>query len=91
LEPSSYDLLWTGTVEFPDYPARVGLSWFVEEDTDPGEGNRFVFHGGGDTGFRSFVLLEPDAKVGVVIASNWDGTDAAETAFSIIDLVLADL
>jgi len=93
LQSSSYDLLWTGTVEFPDYPAMVGLSWFVDEDADAdaGEGNRFVFHGGGDTGFRSFVLMEPDANVGVVIASNWGETDSAEIAFSIIDLVLADL
>ena len=46
-------------------------------------------HGGGDTGFRSYVLLLPDDDIGVVLASNWTGTDTGALARDLVDVLLA--
>ena len=82
LRPESYDLLWTDTTTAD---ARVGLSWFLSDY----EGHSVVSHGGGDTGFRSYILLMPDDGIGVVIASNWSGTDTNALTNRIAQLVLA--
>jgi CubicO group peptidase (beta-lactamase class C family) len=91
LDAKSYDLLWTSTTESPTVApiethrgVRVGLSWFLGEH----EGHRTVFHGGGDTGFRSYVLLLPDDGIGIVLASNWEHTDGHAVLRGILDLVL---
>ena len=82
LRAESYDLLWTTTTD-PGSP-QVGLSWFLGEHA----GHRTVAHGGGDTGFRSYILLLPDDDVGVVLASNWQRTDTGAIARGILDLIL---
>ena len=99
LKNDSYDLLWRPTTELPiparvgryasedfsDLPAfRVGLSWFRGEIA----GHPTVFHGGRDTGFSSFVLLLPDDRIGVVVASNWEQSDTPALAGGIVDLML---
>ena len=99
LKNDSYDLLWRPTTELPiparfgryasedfsDLPAfRVGLSWFLGEIA----GHPTVFHGGRDTGFSSFVLLLPDDRIGVVVASNWEQSDTPALAGGIVDLML---
>ncbi len=84
LQSESYDLLWTSTTETSRDGLEVGLSWFLGEHA----GHRTVFHGGGDTGFRSYVLLLPDDGIGIVLASNWSGTDTGALAREILDLVL---
>ncbi|MDH3733101.1 MAG: beta-lactamase family protein [Gemmatimonadota bacterium] len=85
LRPRSYDLLWEPTTETTADGVHVGLSWFLGDY----EGHRTVSHGGGDTGYRSFILLLPDDGIGVVIASNWSGTDTGALANEIARLVLA--
>lgn len=90
LRAESHDLLWTPTTEKPaiTVPLRralqIGLSWAIGEYA----GHRTVFHGGRDTGFRSYVLLLPDDGIGIVVASNWDQTDTPTLARGILDLVL---
>ena len=64
---------------------QVGLSWFLGEHA----GHRTASHGGGDTGFRSYILLLPDEGVGIVLASNWQKTDTGALARGILDLMLA--
>ena len=81
LRSESYDLLWEATTA----DLRVGLSWFLGEF----QGHRTVSHGGGDTGFRSYILLMPDDGIGVVVASNWSGTDTGALTNGIANLVLA--
>jgi CubicO group peptidase (beta-lactamase class C family) len=66
LKASTYDVMWK--------PAggqfkQVGVSWFLGEL----RGSRTVSHGGGDTGFRSNLMMIPDKKVAVVMMSNFDG------------------
>jgi len=85
LRSESYDLLWEATTETGGDGARVGLSWFLSEF----QGHRTVGHGGGDTGFRSYILLMPDDGIGVVVASNWSGTDTGALTNGIANLVLA--
>jgi hypothetical protein len=54
LQASSYELLWAKTTKSgPDN--FVGLSWFVRDRA----GHCIVYHGGGDTGFRSYIMLLP--------------------------------
>ena len=85
LRAESYDLLWTGTTETSTNDSQVGLSWFLGEHA----GHRTVGHGGGDTGFRSYILLLPDDNIGVVLASNWSRTNTGAIAHGILDLILA--
>ena len=85
LPRESYDLLWGPSTNTTRDGFRVGLSWFLSDY----EGHSVVSHGGGDTGFRSYILLMPDDGIGVVIASNWSGTDTGALAKEIAHLVLA--
>jgi hypothetical protein len=84
LQTKSYDLLWAPTIETSVDGARIGLSWFVGQHA----GHRTVFHPGGDTGFRSYILLLPDDGIGIVLESNWDGTPREAIIKEILDLVL---
>ena len=84
LRAESYEHLWTPSAETGRGDAAVGLSWFLGEH----RGHATVFHGGSDTGFRSYLLLAPDDGIGVVLASNWSGTDTALLASGVLDLVL---
>ena len=56
-------------VEMPFTKMEQGLSWFVITQA----GHRLVNHSGGDTGFRSDILLAPDADAAVVVMTNSPG------------------
>lgn len=85
LRAGSYDLLWTSTTGTNTNSSQVGLSWFLGEHA----GHRTVGHGGGDTGFRSYILLLPDDNIGIVLASNWNRTNSGALTYGILDLILA--
>ena len=85
LRAESYDLLWTATTGTSRNDSQVGLSWFLGEFA----GHKTVSHGGGDTGFRSYILLLPDDNIGIVLASNWQRTNTGAIAHNILDLILA--
>lgn len=85
LRPESYDSLWTAATQTSMNGARIGLSWFLGEHA----ARRTVFHPGGDTGFRSYVMLLPDDGIGVALASNWEGTSRETLVQEVLDLVLA--
>jgi CubicO group peptidase (beta-lactamase class C family) len=84
LRTATYEALWMPTVATSVQGARIGLSWFVGERV----GRRIVFHPGGDTGFRSYLLLLPDDAIGVVLVSNWEGTPRETLVNGIVDLLL---
>jgi CubicO group peptidase (beta-lactamase class C family) len=90
LEAESYELLWTPSVKISKDGEKTllptGLSWFLGEH----DGHRTVAHGGGDRGFRSYILLLPDADIGVVVASNWSRTKVSDIVRGVLDIVLAD-
>ena len=71
LRRSSYDVLWSPQARTNAPPGSVsgdsvGLSWFLGRF----DGRRVATHSGGDDGYRSFLILVPDAGVGVVIMTN---------------------
>ena len=84
LQTRSHDLLWTTTIKTSWNGAQMGLSWFLGEHA----GRRTVFHPGGDTGFRSYILLVPDERLGIVLVSNWEGTPKEILVSEILDLLL---
>ena len=79
LRDESFDLLWTSTTDH-----AIGLSWFLYDEEDLSE----ISHGGMDLGFKSYIVLVPDDRVGIVLASNWQLTDADEIAYGLLELVL---
>ena len=84
LRSDSYEHLWTPTTETGRNGDAVGLSWFISEH----RGHRMLYHGGSDTGFRSYILLLPDDGIGIVLASNWSGTDTGALARGMLDVIL---
>lgn len=69
LEPSSYDLLWKpwfkiGGEESED---AVGLSWFLGSH----RGEKTISHGGGDTGFNTYLTLLPERSLAIVTLCNY--------------------
>jgi CubicO group peptidase (beta-lactamase class C family) len=68
LQDSSYDVLWAPSAEMGT--SQVGLSWFLRDF----DGIPTISHGGGDTGFSSYIILLPEDNSGFVLASNYDRT-----------------
>jgi CubicO group peptidase (beta-lactamase class C family) len=74
LDASSYELLWAPVVEAGmrnDRPIHVGLSWFLYDT----EGHKTVSHSGGDTGYRTNLVMVPDAGIGVIVLCNYSGPE----------------
>jgi len=83
LNAESYDLLWTPSSQFSE-TVSVGLSWFLGEYG----GRRLISHGGGDTGYVSYILLVPEEGIGVVLASNYDQTPIEDISLGVLDILL---
>src|SRR6185295_389737 len=60
LKASTYDLMWKPA---GDKWRNIGISWFLGARRE----DQTVGHGGGDTGFRSNLLMIPDKGVAVVM------------------------
>jgi CubicO group peptidase (beta-lactamase class C family) len=64
---------------------NYGLGWVVQDY----RGKRIVLHGGAIDGFRSQILLLPDAKLGIAVLNNLDNCFMnLPLSLGIIDLVL---
>ena len=66
LARESYVEMWSRDDDTP----TIGLSWFLDDFM----GLTSVSHSGGDMGFRSFLKLVPDEKLGVILIVNSDVT-----------------
>ena len=71
LRASSYDMLWgpqapTGGNSTSLSGDSIGLSWFRGSYN----GRRVISHGGGDDGYRSYIVLVPDARAAVIVMTN---------------------
>ncbi len=82
LEDSSYEVLWTNSVTGSDQ-ARVGLSWFLNEY----KGHPTIDHGGGDTGYRSYITLIPEKDLALILAANYDRTPIQEIREGVLDII----
>ena len=100
LPDSAYDQLWKEQYDMmaamraggagggtrPDVERMgVGLSWFLETRS----GTRYVFHGGGDHGFRTDLVLAPDQRVAVVVLTNSEA-GPRQLSRALMEAVLAD-
>ena len=83
LKETSYDILWTNSVD-SSAEARVGLSWFLDDY----KGNPTINHGGGDTGYRSYITLLPEKKIAVIIAANYDRTPTGRIREGVLDIIM---
>jgi len=81
LTKSSYDVMWKPRKANNN---KVKISWFLDEY----RGNRIVYHGGHDTGFRSYIMLLPEKSIGVVAASNFDETPILYLVTLALDVIL---
>jgi CubicO group peptidase (beta-lactamase class C family) len=80
LEESSYDLLFEPWRD----SQKNGVGWFHGEH----RGFRTVYHGGHDTGFRSYIALLPEKSLGVVGSSNFDQVPLLSIAKAALDVML---
>jgi len=74
--------------ELPDgEPAEHGLGWALTER----RGTRFVHHGGGINGWRSYIVAIPDRNVFVAVLSNRgeERTPVAGLAMMVADRIAA--
>ena len=84
LSAQGVEILWTPTAEIGSHGSRMGLSWFLRVQ----DGRRMVYHLGGDTGFKSYLVLLPDDGIGILLASNWSGTGRTEIVAGVLKLLL---
>jgi CubicO group peptidase (beta-lactamase class C family) len=85
LSDSSYNLLWTNSVNLEGKP-KVGISWFIIDR----HGVKTVSHSGGDTGFRSYLLLVPEKNISIMMASNYELLRSADFAYGVLDIILGE-
>ncbi len=85
LNEQTYDIMWKPAHKLSDSDG-VGISWF------PGEyrGQATVSHGGGDTGYATFLVLLPEKKIAVVFMANcdWAGKGRGQIAHAALDVAL---
>jgi CubicO group peptidase (beta-lactamase class C family) len=85
LKEQTYDIMWKPAHKLSDGRA-VGISWFLGEY----RGQATVSHGGGDTGYATFLMLLPEKKMAVVLMANcdWLGDAGAQIAHAALDVAL---
>ncbi len=83
LDESSYKLLFEPQAKINNNRS-VGLSWFI----DKYRGMKTISHGGGDLGFRSYIIMLPEKSLAVIAASNFESTPMNNLIFGIIDIML---
>lgn len=66
LKAATYDVMWKPAGE---QWSQIGISWFLRKHRD----HQMIGHSGGDTGFRSNLMMLPAEGIAVVMMSNYDG------------------
>ncbi|MCR8966024.1 serine hydrolase [Brevibacillus halotolerans] len=86
LHPDSHADLWKSHVHtgWDGFMTEMGLSWFLGDY----KGNKVVSHVGGDTGFRSELMILPEEGIAVVIMTNSDYVSTQPLCTTILDIVL---
>jgi CubicO group peptidase (beta-lactamase class C family) len=83
LRAESYDLMWKPT---GDAGRPVAISWFQGQHG----GRRRIGHGGGDTGYRSNLVLLPDEGLAVVAMCHFDGCPVGGLTSAALDVALGE-
>lgn len=66
------------------------ISYALGQETKAYKGLNVIFHGGGDAGYRSYLLRIPEHKFSVVILSNSQSFNPINLAYEIVDCYLKD-
>ena len=85
LKEQTYDIMWKPAHNVSEGRA-VSISWFLGEY----RGQATVSHGGGDTGYATFLILLPEKKIAVVLMANcdWLGKGRGQIANAALDVAL---
>lgn len=67
------------------------INYALGQEVKMYKGIEVIFHGGGDAGYRAYVLRIPDQNFSVVIAGNYEEFNPLELAYNIVDLYLSDV
>jgi CubicO group peptidase (beta-lactamase class C family) len=82
LKPASYDAMWTPMRLNDGKPSTYAFGWQVE----PYRGHARHAHGGGISGFSTFIARFPDDKVTIVALVNQGGGAAGSLVNGIADI-----
>jgi CubicO group peptidase (beta-lactamase class C family) len=82
LQEVSYDKLWEENFQIGE-ERYIGLSWFISKY----HGKTVISHSGGDTGFRSYLLLIPEDTTAIVAMGNSENFQSYGVAGMILDMV----
>jgi CubicO group peptidase (beta-lactamase class C family) len=66
------------------------INYALGISVDTYKGWRQFSHGGGDAGYRTFITVFPDLKMGFIVFSNVGDFDAGGKAYEIADLFIKD-
>jgi CubicO group peptidase (beta-lactamase class C family) len=83
LSPGSYDAMWTPAKGNDGTSIPYGFGWQI----NPFHGHKRIAHGGGITGFSTFITRLPDDKVTVIVLANQSGNAAGQIANSVSEIV----
>ena len=88
LDSQSYSELWReqASTGWGGYASEIGLAWFLGEY----KGVKVKSHSGGDTGFRSNLVLFPEIGAAVVMMINSDYVALNNICLSLMDIVLGN-
>ena len=83
LNASSYDLLWKPLYKKNEY-SSTGLSWSLAKYRE----FKAVAHAGGDTGFKTNLVILPDQSAAVVVLCNINPSPVLPITYATLDLLL---
>ena len=84
LSPEDRERMFTPRTTSQGEPTGYGLGIGVRVRGD----HRFVSHSGGQRKASTFLLLEPDLRLGVALMSNTEGMSLGGLAFNVMDVIL---
>jgi CubicO group peptidase (beta-lactamase class C family) len=87
LSAASYDAMWTAAKANDGTNIPYGFGWQV----DTFRGHKRIAHGGGITGFSTFITRLPDDEVTVIVLVNQSGGVAGQLANAIAGIVVPGL
>lgn len=66
------------------------IPYGLGQETKIYKGVKVVFHGGGDAGFRAYLLWIPEYQFSVAVAGNFESFNPLNIAYGMIDIYLSD-
>jgi CubicO group peptidase (beta-lactamase class C family) len=84
VKPETLAPMWTRQKTRDGQPTNYGLGWFLDERN----GQREVWHTGGQQRVSTILYMRPDQRLAVVLMSNLEGARLTELARQVADLAL---